>query len=89
MAISGADLAQLEQLISTIKTKGGEVQAALQALNKAAQDSGHYWTGPKADKYRHEWASLNPAFTKLAHVLQQAAADAQTHHDNIRAATGG
>jgi WXG100 family type VII secretion target len=89
MAISGADLDALNKLVNHFKNQKINLETVFSGLNSASDESQGYWTGPLADKFRHEWTSMKPHLQKIVDLLHEAHQASQTHHDNIRRATSG
>lgn len=89
MALSGADLDRLMSLVNQFKTEADKLRTTFNGLNKMSGESAQFWTGPLADKFRQEWASLNPHLTRMVQVLEEAHKDAKKHHENISIATRG
>ncbi|MEU8585668.1 WXG100 family type VII secretion target [Streptomyces sp. NPDC048664] len=87
--ITGADLEALNKLVTHFKTQRGNLETVFSGLNSASDESHAYWTGPLADKFRQEWASMKPHLQKIVDLLHDAHQASQTHHDNIRRATVG
>lgn len=65
MAFYGQDVAQVKQLGTQLKNKAGDIETAMNALNK--QVNGVEWKGPDADKFKNEWNSTHVA--KLKQVI--------------------
>ncbi|MEU6070398.1 MULTISPECIES: WXG100 family type VII secretion target [Streptomyces] len=89
MAISGADLDALNKLVTHFKSQKINLESVFSGLNSAADESHGYWTGPLADKFRHEWTAMKPHLQKIVDLLHEAHQASQTHHDIIRRATAG
>ena len=90
MALVGADLAQLDNLV---KQLGGpmktELDAALNKMNQAVQQSSSYWVAQHGDKFRQEFAQfVSKANANLNQLLQEAAQVTGKNLTAIQQATG-
>ncbi|KUN08764.1 WXG100 family type VII secretion target [Streptomyces sp. NPDC001118] len=87
--ISGADLEALNKLVNHFKSQKMNLESVFSGLNSASDESQAYWTGPLADKFRHEWASMKPHLQKIVDLLHEAHQASHTNHQNIHRATHG
>jgi uncharacterized protein YukE len=90
MAISGADLPQLENLV---KTLGGpmksELNSILNKMNSEVQQSTSYWVAKYGDQFRQEFAQfVQKTNTSLDQMLQQASQVVGKNAQAISTATG-
>ncbi|MFH8368628.1 WXG100 family type VII secretion target [Streptomyces sp. NPDC018031] len=83
----GAGLEQLKKLYQDFEKKSTELQTLIKTLNTETTSSTGYWKGPKANKFRDEWANVKPTFEKFVQTLSDASKAAKTNHDNIERAT--
>jgi WXG100 family type VII secretion target len=83
----GADLPKLRELSKLYGKKGDDLRVLISALQKATADSSSYWKGPKADRFRNDWADVKPTFDKWVDTLNEASKSANTSADNIERAT--
>ena len=90
MALVGADLAQLENLV---KQLGGpmkqELDSILNKMNSQVQASSSYWVAQHGDKFRADFAQfVQKANSQLAQVLQEASQATGKNAQAISGATG-
>lgn len=90
MALVGADLAQLDSLVTQL---GGpmktELDAALTKMNNAVQQSTSYWVAQNGDKFRSEFAQfVSKANASLNQLLQEASQITGKNMQAISQATG-
>jgi uncharacterized protein YukE len=90
VSIVGADLAQLNQLVT--KLGGPDTQAVAQSLaemNAAVQDSSSYWIGDHADGFRAGFTKFAASVTDdLRQMLERAAQTTGQNLNAIARATG-
>ena len=90
MALVGADLAQLDNLV---KQLGGpmktELDGILNKMNQSVQQSSSYWVAQHGDKFRSEFAQfVAKANASLNQLLQEAAQVTGKNMQAISQATG-
>jgi uncharacterized protein YukE len=90
MAISGADLPQLENLV---KQLGGpmktELNGILNKMNSQVQQSSGYWHAKYGDQFRQEFAQfVQKTNSSLDNMLQQASQVVSKNATAISHATG-
>lgn len=90
MAITGADLPELEnlmkQLSGPMKT---ELNSILNKMNQSVQQSSSYWIAKYGDQFRQEFAQfVQKTNTSLDQMLQQASQVVQKNAQAISQATG-
>jgi uncharacterized protein YukE len=90
MALVGADLAQLENLV---KQLGGpmksELDGILNKMNSAVQQSSSYWVAQHGDKFRQEFSQfVSKANASLNQLLQEASQITGKNAQAISQATG-
>lgn len=90
MAISGADLPQLENLV---KQLGGpmksELNSILNKMNSEVQQSTAYWVAKYGDQFRQEFAQfVQKTNASLDQMLQQASQVVSKNATAISQATG-
>ncbi len=90
MAIVGADLPQLENLVKQLagpmKT---ELDGILQKMNSAVQQSSAYWVARHGDQFRQEFAQfVQKTNASLNQMLQEASQVVGKNAQAISAATG-
>jgi uncharacterized protein YukE len=90
MAIVGADLPQLENLV---KNLGGpmktELDGILNKMNSSVQQSSAYWVAQHGDKFRQEFAQfVQKTNASLNQMLQEASQIAGKNAQAISQATG-
>ena len=84
----GANLADLDQLRSTLDGKAGEVQSLESILSAKVAPGATAWEGPGADKFRAAWEQeFAPALRNLREALVQAGVAVAKYRDNIDMAT--
>ena len=67
MGMSGADIAQMQQLEQRLRQESGAVNELMDRIDKALVNT--QWTGPAADRFRQEWSQ---DFRKALMTLSQA-----------------
>ena len=90
MAITGADLPQLENLV---KQLGGpmksDLNSVLNKMNSEVQQSSAYWVAKYGDQFRQEFAQfVQKTNSSLDQMLQQASQVAGKNAQAISQATG-
>lgn len=90
MAITGADLPQLENLV---KQLGGpmksDLNSILNKMNSEVQQSSAYWVAKYGDQFRQEFAQfVHKTNSSLDQMLQQASQVAGKNAQAISQATG-
>jgi hypothetical protein len=90
MAITGADLPQLENLV---KQLGGpmksDLNSILNKMNSEVQQSSAYWVAKYGDQFRQEFAQfVQKTNSSLDQMLQQASQVAGKNAQAISQATG-
>lgn len=90
MAVQGADLGQLQGLVSQL---GGafqsELTSTLNKMNSTVQQSSGYWVAKNADQFRHDFAQfVSKCESQLQQILQEASKATNMHLTNIGSAVG-
>ncbi|SEG32412.1 WXG100 family type VII secretion target [Actinacidiphila yanglinensis] len=85
--MQGADISQLTTLSGKFGTEAGNLSTLINHLHTATNSSSDYWKGPRADKFRDEWAQLKPTFEKFVTTLHEAQNSAKQNATNIQNAT--
>ena len=81
MALVGADLAQLDNLVKQL--------AVLNKMNQAVQQSSSYWVAQHGDQFRSDFASfVSKANSQLNQILQEASQATGKNMNAISQATG-
>ncbi|VXB63180.1 conserved hypothetical protein [Arthrobacter sp. 9AX] len=82
----GADVEQLRQLATTMRTAGRKLDAQRLALNGGV--AGTPWPGPDAEVFRQEWKSVHSrSLGAVVTLLQQAAEDLTRQADEQQSAS--
>lgn len=90
MALVGADLAQLNELVKQLAgPMKSELDAVLNKMNQSVQGSTSYWVAQHGDKFRSDFASfVQKANSQLNQVLQEASQATGQNLQAIEQATG-
>lgn len=90
MAIQGADLAQLQNLVKQLAgPMSSQLEGVLNSMNTQVQASQSYWVAANADKFRTEFAQfVQKSRTQLQQILQDAAKASGQNLAAIQHATG-
>lgn len=90
MAISGADLPQLENLVKQLSgPMKSELNSILNKMNTDVQHSTSYWHAKYGDQFRQEFAQfVHKTNTSLDQMLQQASQVVNKNAQAISQATG-
>lgn len=67
MGMMGADLAQMQQLETTLQQESVNVQELMQRITRTLANT--TWTGPAADRFKQEW---NDQFARALKTLAEA-----------------
>ena len=68
MGMSGADIAQMQQLEQRLKQESGAVTELMNRIDQALVNT--QWTGPAADRFRQEWSNdFRKALMTLSNAL--------------------
>lgn len=85
MGMSGADIAQMQQLEQRLKQEGGAVTELMQRIDQALANT--QWTGPAADRFRQEWTNdFRKALMTLSNALGENATAIQNRWRAFEAA---
>lgn len=87
MALVGADLAQLDNLVKQLAgPMKSELDGVLNKMNSSVQASSSYWVAAKGDKFRSDFAQfVQKANSQLNQILQEAS---QVTGQNLQAISG-
>ncbi|HEX6525455.1 MAG TPA: hypothetical protein VF070_36415 [Streptosporangiaceae bacterium] len=90
MALSGADLPLLENLVKQLSgPMKAELNSILQKMNTNVQQSSAYWHAKYGDQFRQEFAQfVQKTNASLDQMLQQASQVVQKNAQAISTATG-
>jgi len=90
MALVGADLAQLDNLVKQLSgPMKTELDGVLNKMNQAVQQSSSYWVAQHGDKFRSEFAQfVSKANASLNQLLQEASQVTGKNMQAISQATG-
>ncbi len=81
MGMSGADIAQMQQLEQRLKQESASVNELMQRIDQALANT--QWTGPAADRFRQEWSNdFRKALMTLSNALGE---NATAVHNRWRA----
>jgi uncharacterized protein YukE len=85
MGMSGADVAQMQQLEQRLKQESGSVTELMQRIDQALSNT--QWTGPAADRFRQEWSNdFRKALMTLSNALGENATAVQNRWRAFEAA---
>ena len=85
MGMSGADIAQMQQLEQRLKQESGSVTELMQRIDQALSNT--QWTGPAADRFRQEWSNdFRKALMTLSNALSENASAVQNRWRAFEAA---
>jgi uncharacterized protein YukE len=90
MALVGADLAQLDNLVKQLSgPMKSELDSVLNKMNQAVQQSSSYWVAQHGDQFRSDFASfVSKANSQLNQILQEASQATGKNMNAISQATG-
>jgi uncharacterized protein YukE len=90
MALVGADLAQLDNLVKQLAgPMKSELDAVLNKMNQAVQQSTAYWVAQNGDKFRSDFTQfVTKANSQLNQILQEASQATGKNLQAISHATG-
>lgn len=90
MAISGANLPELENLVKQLQgPMKSELNSILQKMNTQVQQSSAYWIARYGNQFRQEFAQfVQRTNQQLDQMLQQASTVVQKNAQAISSATG-
>lgn len=90
MALVGADLAQLDNLVKQLAgPMKSELDGVLSKMNNAVQQSSSYWVAQHGDKFRSDFAQfVSRANSQLNQILQEASQVTGKNMNAISQATG-
>lgn len=87
MGMTGADIAQMEQLERTLSQEAQNVAELQKRITNTLGAT--TWTGPAAERFKQEWAeNFAKALTTLSNALGQNAAAVKNRTEAFRAAAG-
>lgn len=87
MGMTGADIAQMEQLERTLSQESQAVKELQQRIHNTLMSTN--WTGPAADRFKQEWSeNFSKALNTLSDALGQNAAAVKNRTEAFRAAAG-
>jgi uncharacterized protein YukE len=85
MGMSGADIAQMQQLEQRLKQEGATVNELMQRIDQSLSNT--QWTGPAADRFRQEWSNdFRKALMTLSNALGENATAVQNRWRAFEAA---
>ncbi len=85
MGMSGADIAQMQQLEQRLKQESASVTELMQRIDQALANT--QWTGPAADRFRQEWSNdFRKALMTLSNALGENATAVQNRWRAFEAA---
>ena len=85
MGMSGADIAQMQQLEQRLKQESSSVTELMNRIDQALANT--QWTGPAADRFRQEWSSdFRKALMTLSNALGENATAVQNRWRAFEAA---
>jgi uncharacterized protein YukE len=83
--MSGADIAQMQQLEQRLKQESSSVTELMQRIDQALANT--QWTGPAADRFRQEWSNdFRKALMTLSNALGENATAIQNRWRAFEAA---
>jgi uncharacterized protein YukE len=90
MALVGADLAQLDNLVKQLAgPMKAELDGVLNKMNSQVQASSAYWVAAHGDKFRADFAQfVQKANSQLSQILQEASQASGQNMQAISGATG-
>ncbi len=90
MALVGADLAQLDNLVKQLAgPMKSELDAVLNKMNQAVQQSSSYWVAQHGDRFRSDFAAVRQQGQQPAQpILQEASQATGKNMTAISQATG-
>jgi uncharacterized protein YukE len=90
MALVGADLEQLENLVNQLSgPMSQQLDGVLTQMNNQVQASSAYWVGQNGDKFRSDFANFSQkAKSQLQQILTEASSATGKQAQAIAAATG-
>lgn len=87
MGMTGADIAQMEQLERTLSQESGAVKELQTRITNTLNSTN--WTGPAAERFKQEWnENFSRALNTLSDALGQNAAAVKNRTEAFRAAAG-
>jgi uncharacterized protein YukE len=85
MGMSGADIAQMQQLEQRLKQESSAVTELMNRIDQALVNT--QWTGPAADRFRQEWSNdFRKALMTLSNALGENATAVQNRWRAFEAA---
>jgi uncharacterized protein YukE len=85
MGMSGADIAQMQQLEQRLKQESSAVTELMTRIDQALVNT--QWTGPAADRFRQEWSNdFRKALMTLSNALGENATAVQNRWRAFEAA---
>jgi len=85
MGMSGADIAQMQQLEQRLKQESSSVTELMNRIDQALVNT--QWTGPAADRFRQEWSNdFRKALMTLSNALGENATAVQNRWRAFEAA---
>ena len=85
MGMSGADIAQMQQLEQRLKQEASSVTELMNRIDQALANT--QWTGPAADRFRQEWSNdFRKALMTLSNALGENATAVQNRWRAFEAA---
>ena len=85
MGMSGADIAQMQQLEQRLKQESSSVTELMQRIDQALANT--QWTGPAAERFRQEWSNdFRKALMTLSNALGENATAVQNRWRAFEAA---
>lgn len=90
MALVGADLAQLDNLVKQLAgPMKSQLDGVLNQMNGQVQASSSYWVAANGDKFRGDFAQfVQKANSQLTQILEEASAATGKNLSAISGATG-
>ncbi|HEY3953818.1 MAG TPA: hypothetical protein VGM53_10605 [Streptosporangiaceae bacterium] len=90
MALVGADLAQLDNLVKQLAgPMKSQLDGVLNQMNSQVQASSSYWVAQHGDKFRSDFAQfVQKANSQLTQILEEASAATGKNLSAISGATG-
>ena len=83
--MSGADIAQMQQLEQRLNQESGAVTELMNRIDQALVNT--QWTGPAADRFRQEWSNdFRKALMTLSNALGENATAVQNRWRAFEAA---